>query len=472
MSSHSMEVRVFKKLEYKPIVNLCLCVRGIHLASLNAVLDQTDRTITHYIFVGRLYNKERVITMFRNLYPSHLLVFPSVDEEDLVEAKDVMLHVSISKYAFVEIDMCFVIDPPSIRYDLLSRVYGRVTNTNTNTNTWKGPLSFVNIDQQEMALDHHLLLADVVCAERVGESEGWYILTPEGRYVEFNDDDYKEHYSDTPMAQTCDIEEQGSGKNEYAIRVRGGGYLGAPNRNHKLYLYHTCGPHTRFIAVAPGIFLHDGYQFDKSVFEVVVARYTESIRWSVPYQDVVTFYNKAPYVSDEQYDCKSVPLPNVGREAHTYLHHIIHNYDKLANNTLFTQGGMGEHDTYGIEAYMFTEAPTLFLINNFGTIYAKDRCYGFLQHKGKWLDEYNTGKMLPEKNKFNQWWTSYVRKRLPHIRQFKFSHGAIFSVSKSTIRSNSAEYYKHMIETVEQHSNPETGHYFERAWYYIFGGGT
>merc|ERR1719248_86361 len=32
-------------------------------------------------------------------------------------------------------------------------------------------------------------------------------------------------------------------------------------------------------------------------------------------------------------------LPNVGRESHTYLHHIVDNYENLANWTVFTQAG-------------------------------------------------------------------------------------------------------------------------------------
>jgi hypothetical protein len=110
----------------------------------------------------------------------------------------------------------------------------------------------------------------------------------------------------------------------------------------------------------------------------------------------------------------------------------------------------------------------LFHITNFGTIYAKDRKYGFLRHKGKWLSEYMSGDMLRETMTFRQWWDKYVKKTLPYINRYKFSHGAIFSVSKRKIKENSIEYYEDLIRSVDQHKNPESGHYFERAWYYIF----
>jgi hypothetical protein len=83
-------------------------------------------------------------------------------------------------------------------------------------------------------------------------------------------------------------------------------------------------------------------------------------------------------------------------------------------------------------------------------------------------DDYNSGKLLPEKRTFKQWWTECLRKPLPHINRFKWSHGAIFSVSNHRIRTNALEDYKRMIECLSHHSNPEAGHYFERAWYFVF----
>jgi hypothetical protein len=38
-----------------------------------------------------------------------------------------------------------------------------------------------------------------------------------------------------------------------------------------------------------------------------------------------------------------VPLPNVGRESHTILWHIVTNYDRLANLTVFSQGSAPTH---------------------------------------------------------------------------------------------------------------------------------
>ncbi len=67
-------------------------------------------------------------------------------------------------------------------------------------------------------------------------------------------------------------------------------------------------------------------------FELVVARYAEDLAWvrNIPPQIRVTVYDKngdAPYPG-------AIRLPNVGREAHTYLHHIVKRYDTLAPLTI------------------------------------------------------------------------------------------------------------------------------------------
>jgi hypothetical protein len=67
--------------------------------------------------------------------------------------------------------------------------------------------------------------------------------------------------------------------------------------------------------------------------QVVVAKYQESIDWvkGLPCEAVV--YDKSADPGPG-----SNPLPNVGREAHTYAHHICENWDRLADLTVFSQG--------------------------------------------------------------------------------------------------------------------------------------
>ena len=53
-----------------------------------------------------------------------------------------------------------------------------------------------------------------------------------------------------------------------------------------------------------------------------------------PPENIVTIYNKG-----DSHIPNSISLHNVGRESHTYLYHIVNNWDKLADRTVFFQGG-------------------------------------------------------------------------------------------------------------------------------------
>ena len=74
----------------------------------------------------------------------------------------------------------------------------------------------------------------------------------------------------------------------------------------------------------------------KSQVEVVVAHYNEDLSWAKQFANPeVRFrvYTKG----DQPSRMTTAMLPNMGRESHTYLHHIVGNYDHLANWTVFTQ---------------------------------------------------------------------------------------------------------------------------------------
>ncbi|CAK0885767.1 unnamed protein product [Prorocentrum cordatum] len=75
----------------------------------------------------------------------------------------------------------------------------------------------------------------------------------------------------------------------------------------------------------------------KDQVEIVLAHYNEHVGWSAMYDSLITPYCKgAPedYPWRPRY-CKE--LPNKGREAHTFLHHIVQNYHMLADWTVFSQ---------------------------------------------------------------------------------------------------------------------------------------
>ena len=71
--------------------------------------------------------------------------------------------------------------------------------------------------------------------------------------------------------------------------------------------------------------------------DIIVSRYKEDILWTktlLPGKRVLV-YNKGQGTLNL--------LPNVGREAHTYLHHILSEYRILPDWTIFTQGDPNAH---------------------------------------------------------------------------------------------------------------------------------
>jgi hypothetical protein len=85
--------------------------------------------------------------------------------------------------------------------------------------------------------------------------------------------------------------------------------------------------------------------------ELVVAHYNGGLEWLVPFSgefDRITVYDKGGQVWVPQGLAEAVRtlslwgLPNVGREGHTMLSHIVGRYDDLAERTVFSQDGFSD----------------------------------------------------------------------------------------------------------------------------------
>lgn len=86
------------------------------------------------------------------------------------------------------------------------------------------------------------------------------------------------------------------------------------------------------------------------MIDLVVARFREPLDWLAPFESHPDFrvfvYNKGePYVNPR---VTVIQRPNVGREAETYLFHILETYDTLSSHTIFLQGNPFDHTIYPI----------------------------------------------------------------------------------------------------------------------------
>ena len=168
-------------------------------------------------------------------------------------------------------------------------------------------------------------------------------------------------WNPTPSGNQWWMLERGDAASSSSVYIRSATtnqYIGCPNQNQRLYLYTS---KTRFTAwnllVQPTMqqisLTYTGPTFDPREIHLVVARYNEDLDWVLPYADVALVYNKGdPTTCPPGLHIENVA--NVGREGHTYLHHMVTRYGNLAKRTIFLQADWFPHNPtilYGIDNY-------------------------------------------------------------------------------------------------------------------------
>ena len=202
-------------------------------------------------------------------------------------------------------------------------------------------------------------------------------------------------------------------------------------------------------------------------YQIVVARYNENISWLNKFKNITLVYNKGNYDKSLN-DFNVISLPNFGRESHTFLYHIINNYDNLKEYTIFFQGSLKfdkniKHNALNIENY--------FQINDFNATLQKvdfDLFKHPIKHFGKWKREQDSGIMKKSYFTCYSWLKNFMDFDDSNISHISVAWGAIFSIHKSVILRKPKIFYEHLIRFIDYHPNPEEGHFFERSWHFIF----
>ena len=73
--------------------------------------------------------------------------------------------------------------------------------------------------------------------------------------------------------------------------------------------------------------------------QLVVSHYEQDLTWV---HEASTYIDMVVYDKSEK-DSNYSKLRNIGREPHTYMHHIVENYDSLAEWTIFAQDNPFDH---------------------------------------------------------------------------------------------------------------------------------
>ena len=227
----------------------------------------------------------------------------------------------------------------------------------------------------------------------------------------------------------------------------------------------------------------------------VIARYSEDASWARFLPGRVIIYNKGKNNIDFEMrnNVRIQTLENIGREGHTYLHHMIENYNNLSERTTFLQANPFTHseniieiccmgkdmaDFQAISMYYLPGLPRadIFLkyckrLNGAGhTLFPVDKFGQFFDFCDSWWrpasDRYAFGK-----NPL----TEFLRLvGLSHkCREiYLFCMAALFSVRRENILLNTRDVYEKMIVelTARNIQGGFDGYILERLWHTILTG--
>ena len=186
---------------------------------------------------------------------------------------------------------------------------------------------------------------------------------------------------------------------------------------------------------------------------VVVAKYKEDVSWTQNIKHKVIIYDK----SDELIP-GSIQLYNVGREAETFLYHIVNNYHNLDDVTVFLQGNPFDHVQLLVGwRVLLTKDEIGKLINKINTEITSESdfssFYQVVYNDPAGTNGTNTNEMC-----LKYYGTQY--------NHYTLSPGAQYIVPKKYILSRPYEFWKRLHAAM--YNKELSAHCQEQLWYLAF----
>lgn len=207
---------------------------------------------------------------------------------------------------------------------------------------------------------------------------------------------------------------------------------------------------------------------------LIIARYNEDVSWVKDVDCDYVVYDKGDRLS-----ANSIVLENIGREAHTYLTHIVREYDTLAPINVFLQGDPFDHigdqcrgDVQTLRSLIDDVAKREIPFKGFAWFKLKCDRLGRPhdlrkpENQGRWS---GWGKDIPLGDVFEKLFAADFPKQL-----IARAPTGIFAVTKERILTRPKDFYAYALSLVEADPDDSnnTGHAFERLWQHIFNGNT
>ena len=214
--------------------------------------------------------------------------------------------------------------------------------------------------------------------------------------------------------------------------------------------------------------------------EVVIAAYQNNFDIRSPYfihewikkiNHPITIYNKDNLPINST-DTKVVNLINMGRESHSYLYHIITNYNSLADITIFTQGNPFDH------CPEFIKIANCYSIKQMNDLAKKCNKRNWPESNDDFcmfghLSNYKYSQYSFNKITFPQGFKFPIEKTLKIFHSKKatpatltLNWGAIFAVSRKNILKLNIDEYKELYDLHYKYCSLPWA--MELIWYHIF----
>ena len=207
---------------------------------------------------------------------------------------------------------------------------------------------------------------------------------------------------------------------------------------------------------------------------LVVAAYRENLDWlakvAVPFQ---------VYCKGETCSWPSISLPNVGREAHTYVHHVVTHYNTLADVTIFTQGDPFDHapDFLDRIGAAFT-APTS-LTKHYRPNWPDNGSTDFdlvTEHAGFPIRLGDARRFANRTPIVNEPWLNEAWGLMfdgPPPNPWHYGYGAMYAVPRANIQARPLAWWRQLLTILRDAPeldlfNPRNGYAMETLWLYVF----
>ena len=215
--------------------------------------------------------------------------------------------------------------------------------------------------------------------------------------------------------------------------------------------------HTK--ASSSSFFGHQKFQL-----QVVITRFNEDVShlaWLSDFHHII--YNRgdelSPSTSTQNLNIIT-QYENVGRESFVYINHILHNYHRLADITVFSQTA---HDK--VAALNYTDADFQATVRGFhnkslrftqkndGFVFLVPVCFNWQYGVKDWRFERDN------------YFKNLYQFEVPAPR---FGPTGAFAITRELILRNPKSYYVSLVRTLGSENNPRIGHFMERTWPELF----